>query len=231
LRYRLLPYLYSCAAEAAQTGYPVMRAMPLVYDDDPSWDSCMGQYMLGDFLLVSAYAKELRLPAGRWTDFWTGAKVEGPAVLPVTATEEHGGLLLVKAGAIIPTWPTKDHVAKGWNEVVNLLVYPAASSVFILYEDDGVSLGCRSGESARTRLACETKGTSVALTVGGREGRYDGMPATRDFNATLRLAKCPKSITLDGVAVTNAVWEAGAGTLTAAIPACGAKPRVLLCEQ
>ncbi len=230
LRYRLLPYLYSSAAEAAQTGYPVMRAMPLVYADDPAWDGCLGQYMLGDFLLVSAYTKELRLPAGRWTDFWTGEKVEGPATLPVKVTEKRGGALLVKAGAIIPTWPPKSHVTKGWNEDVGLLVYPDVSSAFTLYEDDGLSLGYRSGKSARTRLTCETKGKSVTLTVGGREGRYDGMPATRDFTATLRLAERPQSITLDGASVTNAVWDAAAGTLTAAIPVCGLKPRVLVCE-
>jgi len=230
LRYRLLPYLYSCAAEAAQTGYPVMRAMPLAYPDDPAWDACLGQYMLGEFLLVSAYAQEVRLPAGRWTDFWTGATMDGPAVSPVNVTDEHGGLLLVKAGAIIPTWPPKDHVTKGWNEEIALLVYPAASSAFTLYEDDGVSLGYRSGKSARTRLTCETKGKAVTLTVGGREGRYDGMPAARDVTATLRLAARPQAVTLDGAAVTNAVWDAAAGTLTAALPACGAKPRVLVCE-
>ncbi|HNX36088.1 MAG TPA: glycoside hydrolase family 31 protein [Kiritimatiellia bacterium] len=230
LRYKLLPYLYSSAAEAAQTGYPVMRAMPLVYADDPSWDGCLGQYLLGDSLLVSAYAKEVRVPAGRWTDFWTGAKVDGPAVLPVNVTDEHGGALLVKAGAIIPTWPPKSHVSKGWNEEVGLLVYPDAPGAFTLYEDDGVSLGYRTGMSARTRLTCEPKGKAVTLTVGGREGRYDGMPATRDFTATLTLAARPKSITLDGVSVTNSTWNAAAGTLTAAIPACGAKPRVLVCE-
>ena len=230
LRYRLLPYLYSSAAEAAQTGYPVKRAMPLVYADDSTWDSCLGPYMLGDFLLVSAYTKELRVPAGRWTDFWTGETVDGPAALPVKVTEKRGGALLVKAGAIIPTWPPKSHVAKGWNEEVGLLVYPEVSSAFTLYEDDGVSLGYRSGKSARTRLTCETKGKAVTLTVGGREGRYDGMPATRDFTATLRLAARPQAITLDGASVTNTVWDAAAGTLTAAIPACGTKPRVLVCE-
>ena len=38
------------------------------------------------------------------------------------------------------------------------------------------------------------------------------------------------TITLDGASVTNAVWDAAAGTLTAAIPVCGLKPRVLVCE-
>ena len=83
LRYKLLPYLYSTAAEAALTGYPVMRAMSMVYPDDPAWDACLGQYMLGDFLLVSAFSKEVRLPEGDWIDFWSGKRTSGPATLPV----------------------------------------------------------------------------------------------------------------------------------------------------
>jgi len=102
LRYRLLPYIYSTAAEAARSGYPVMRAMPLVYPDDPAWDTSLGQYMLGDFLLVSAYSKKVRLPEGTWIDFWSGKQSSGPATLPVTITPEQGGTLLIKSGAIIP---------------------------------------------------------------------------------------------------------------------------------
>ena len=78
LRYRLLPYLYSAAAEAALTGYPVMRAMPMVYPDDPAWDTRLSQYMLGEFLLVSAFSKDVRLPAGDWIDFWSGKRTTGP---------------------------------------------------------------------------------------------------------------------------------------------------------
>ena len=42
LRYRLLPYIYSTAAEAALTGYPVMRAMSMVYPDDPACSKYLG---------------------------------------------------------------------------------------------------------------------------------------------------------------------------------------------
>ena len=79
LRYKLLPYLYSTAAEATFTGYPVMRAMSMVYPEDPAWDTNLGQYMLGEFLLVSAYSEEVRLPEGTWIDFWSGKQITGPA--------------------------------------------------------------------------------------------------------------------------------------------------------
>ena len=35
LRYRLFPYLYSAAIEASRTAMPVMRALPLLWPDDP----------------------------------------------------------------------------------------------------------------------------------------------------------------------------------------------------
>lgn len=230
LRYKLLPYLYSSAAEAAQTGYPVMRAMPLAYPDDPSWDGCLGQYMLGDFLLVSAYTKQLRLPAGVWTDFWTGQTVEGPATLPVKVSDGHGGALLVKAGAIIPTWPSLSHVEKGWSSEVGLLVYPTAKSAFTLYEDDGTSLGYRRGEFAQTRLTCEMAGKRVALMIGGREGKYAGMPASRAFTASIRLPVKPATVTLDGAAVADFAWDETAKVATVRIPNCGTIPRTLVAE-
>jgi len=72
--------------EAASTGYPVMRAMSLAYPDDPAWDAIRTQYMLGDFFLVSAFAKEVRLPEGTCIDFFSGKHLRGPATLPVEIT-------------------------------------------------------------------------------------------------------------------------------------------------
>jgi alpha-glucosidase len=230
LRYKLLPYLYSTAAEAALTGYPVMRAMSMVCPDDPAWDRCLGQYMLGDFLLVSAFSKEVRLPKGEWIDFWTGKRVAGPVTLPVEVTPQHGGALFVKDGAIIPTWPPCDHVGKGWSPEVGLLVYPAASSSFTLHEDDGTSLDYRKGRFAHTRLTCETQGKAVRLTIGAREGNYAGMPAARDFTATIRLPVRPKTVTLDGAAVTDWQWSNETSAAVIKIPVCGKAARVLMCE-
>lgn len=230
LRYKLLPYLYSTAAEAAATGYPVMRAMPLVYPDDPAWDECLGQFMLGDFFLVSVFSKEVRLPKGVWLDYWSGKRIEGPATIPVEVTPSRGGALLVKSGAIIPTWPPCNHVEKGWSPEVGLLVYPAKRSEFTLYEDDGTSLGYRKGQFARTPLCCETAGKAVKLTVGPRQGSFAGMPATRNFTVTIHLPVRPKAVALDGAAVSDYRWDDKASTAIIKIPACGKAARVLVCE-
>ena len=230
LRYKILPYLYSTAANAALTGYPVMRAMPMVYPGDTAWDKCVTQYMLGDFLMVSAFTKEIRLPQGEWIDFWSGKHISGPATMPVEITPMHGGALLVKSGAIIPTWPPMNHVVKGWSPDVGLMVYPAASSSFALYEDDGNSLGYRRGHYAQTLLSCETAGQKITLTIGARNGKFAGMSETRDFTATIHLAKKPGSVTLDGAAVKDIQWDDATSAATVKVPACGATARVVVCE-
>lgn len=179
LRYRLMPYLYTAAAEAARTGWPVMRALPFVYPDDPAYDECVTTYMLGPDLLVSAFTDKIRIPPGTWYDWRTGEKVVGPAVRDVKTTPEWGGSLYVRAGAIVPMWPQKFHVEKGWNEEVELHVWPGAEATGALYEDDGISLAYRKGAGALT-TATFKDGT---FTVGKRVGSYGGMPATRKMKA------------------------------------------------
>jgi alpha-D-xyloside xylohydrolase len=83
LRYRLLPYIYSCAQEAHLDGQPVLRAMVLEFQDDPLTHRLDLQYMLGPSLLVAPVMAAggqgvAYLPAGRWRDFWTGQEVVGP---------------------------------------------------------------------------------------------------------------------------------------------------------
>ncbi len=90
LRYRLLPYLEQCAAEASATGLPVMRAMPLAFPDDPIAWTFEEQYMFGPALLVAPVLQpgghvRFYLPAGRWTDFWTGEVIEGPRLMETVA--------------------------------------------------------------------------------------------------------------------------------------------------
>ena len=105
LRYQLFPYLYSCAHEAARTGLPVLRAMPLAFPADINGYDKDLQYMLGPWLLVAPIYDEsdrrsVYLPAGRWTEFWTGQTFDGPNDLNIHAPLDtlpvfvHGGAMV-----------------------------------------------------------------------------------------------------------------------------------------
>jgi alpha-D-xyloside xylohydrolase len=82
LKCRLMPYLYSKAVEAHETGTPVMRAMIIEFPDDPASDTLERQYMLGDSLLVAPVLSEsgavdFFLPDGVWTHLLTGEARQG----------------------------------------------------------------------------------------------------------------------------------------------------------
>ncbi|UPK46129.1 alpha-xylosidase [Paenibacillus pabuli] len=82
LKISLMPYLYHSAVESTVKGIPMMRAMLLDFPDDPTTYSLDTQYMFGDSILVAPiFNKEgdvrYYLPEGTWTNYLTGAKVEG----------------------------------------------------------------------------------------------------------------------------------------------------------
>lgn len=91
LRTRLLPYIVTEAEHAAATGRPLMAALCFDFARDGAiWDA-PHEYMFGRELLVCPVLEEgvselrVYLPAGHWTDVWTGAEHDGGRWLHVVA--------------------------------------------------------------------------------------------------------------------------------------------------
>lgn len=211
LHYRLLPYIYTASMNAHRTGWPLMRTLALEYPQaHPAYDSCLTTWKFGDDIVVSAFADTVEIPAGDWYEWRTGAKVTGPCRMPVPVTPDWGGAVYVRAGAVIPLWPVKEHVEKGWNEEVEFHVWPGACGKAVLYEDDGVSVDYRKGAGAETPLELVTeKGwffDSRKLTIGPRKGKFKGAPDKRDITVVWHRE--------DGTSSTNRVLDAA---VTAAV--------------
>ncbi|MCR4840333.1 MAG: alpha-xylosidase [Lachnospiraceae bacterium] len=82
LKGKLMPYLYRNAIETSRTGVPMMRAMVLEFNGDPSVSYLDKQYMLGDSLLVAPVFNDRSegkyyLPEGKWTYFFNDEVREG----------------------------------------------------------------------------------------------------------------------------------------------------------
>ena len=209
LRNRLLPYLYSSAHQAAQTGLPVMRAMPLAFPNETAGDHDRTQYLLGDALLVTAYTDRLRLPHGRWLDAWTHQRRQGPLATTADFPQNRGGCLLLREGAIVPEWPVQPHVERGFCDRLRLVVFPAATpSSFTLYEDDGISLAYRDGALARTVIDClpEPDG-AVTLRLHPRQGAFEGMNRSRHLELAVYLDRKPSAILVNGTALPDDAWS------------------------
>ena len=112
LKARLMPYLYSQAAEAIAGGLPLsVRAMCLEFPEDPTSWYLDRQFMLGSSLLAAPVFEEsgeveFYLPQGRWTNFFTGEVKSGPGWVKETHdfdtlplyVREHTILVLGKEG-------------------------------------------------------------------------------------------------------------------------------------
>jgi len=177
LRYRMLPYIYSTAAETHRTGLPMMRALWLHYPEDPKAVERGDQFLWGRDVLVApvtepgATSRNLYLPRGVWYDFWTDARLEGGRLVTRQVNLEITPLY-VRAGAILPMGPLKQYTTEKVDGPLTLHVYPGADGEFQLYEDDGTTfnftkgewmgLGCRWSDRDR-RLTLSLAGDSKML--------------------------------------------------------------------
>jgi alpha-glucosidase len=161
LRFRLLPYLYTVFEESHRTGAPVMRAMLYEFPQDHETVNLGDQFMLGSQILVApvvkagARAREVWLPEGVWTDFWTSERLKGGRYILANAPLDTLPIFL-KAGAILPLWNDAPNTQARDRENLSLDLYPfVGKSVFNLYEDDGESYDFEKGKSARLNFQLE----------------------------------------------------------------------------
>jgi alpha-D-xyloside xylohydrolase len=165
LRYRLLPYLYSYAQVAAETGVPLMRAMVLEFPDDPNTYHLDLQYLFGsEFLVAPVYnASSLRhvyFPAGGWVDFWSHDVIEGPQTRAIQAPLDQLPLY-VRANALIPTIEPQLPIQDGPFDHVTFDAYLIDQGEFELYDVDGTTHV--SAKLGGTELVVEVQGTKRAI--------------------------------------------------------------------
>jgi alpha-glucosidase (family GH31 glycosyl hydrolase) len=186
LRYRLLPYNYTLAREASDTGLPMMRALWLHYPADPEAVKLGNEYLWGrDFLVApvlekGAKTRRVYLPAGKWHDWWSNEKLTGGRWVE-RAVDLATLPLYVRAGAIVPLDPVRQYTAQPVSEPTTIRVFPGADGTFTLYDDDGQSLAYRDRADPRTqwiRFRWDDAKRSLTIEADERMARWSGEPRT-----------------------------------------------------
>lgn len=109
LRYEILPYIYHLFYESSQTGLPIFRPMVMEFQDDRNVLNMVGQFMLGESLLVAPVVQEgerektVYLPKGNWYLYHTNKKFSGGKTYQLSCSLEEI-LVFVKEGSILPTY-------------------------------------------------------------------------------------------------------------------------------
>jgi alpha-D-xyloside xylohydrolase len=187
LKLAIMPYLYAAGLEATRQGTPVLRPMQLEFPDDPAVGYLDRQYLLGAELLVAPVfaadgSVEFYLPAGTWTNYFTGERVQGPG----WRRERHGFdslPLYVREGAVIPVGARSDRPDYDYLDGLTIEVYP--SSV-----DGSRSLTVTTPEGASAEFLVERTGANVRVSsayAGAWRARIAGADAVDAVAGVVRL--------------------------------------------
>lgn len=182
LRYRLLPYIYSCAGKVWEADETIMRLLAFDFGHDRNVLLIKDQYLLGSSIMVCpvtfpmyyekdsrklegiSKTREVYLPSGvDWYDFWTDRKYEGGQYISVSA-QIHKIPLFIKAGAILPLAGKVIECVEELREAgIEAHVYPGRNAVYEFYEDSGD--GYEYEEGAFTKRKMEWNETEQRLTI------------------------------------------------------------------
>ncbi|HET8656762.1 MAG TPA: TIM-barrel domain-containing protein [Longimicrobiaceae bacterium] len=217
LRYALAPYYYSLAHLAYRDADPLVAPLFFYYQDDPNVRTMGGEKLVGRELLVAdvtrygATKRDVYLPRGRWIDFYTGESHTSAGEWLRSIPVRRQGLfrlpLFVRAGAILPEMYVDEKTMNIFGQRTDgtvrdeliARVYPdARPSRFTLYEDDGRTIAYQRGAVATTVLSQQGGDAGVVVTVGARQGDYDGAPDRRDNVVELVTRQPVAAVTLDG---------------------------------
>ena len=112
LRYALIPYIVEQAEISSKTGMPLLRALIMEDEKDPTCWHIDDQYMFGEAFLIAPVmndegVRDVYLPAGEWVDFWTGECLAGQRWLRDVQSPLSRMPVYVRQGAKIPIYPEK----------------------------------------------------------------------------------------------------------------------------
>lgn len=197
LRYQLIPYIYSLAAQVMLSSYTLMRAVPLDFPDDRKTHNITDQYLFGPALLVCpvtepmyygigsqpmpgvSRARAVYLPAGcSWFDFWSGAIYEGGQIVIADAPLETIPLY-ARSGSILPMTQVMQYVDEVPEAPYEIRIYCGADAEFTLYEDAGDSYEYEEGSFALIRLRWDEERRE--FTIFPRRGSFSKLVKEREY--------------------------------------------------
>jgi alpha-glucosidase (family GH31 glycosyl hydrolase) len=197
LHHELVPYSYSEAVNANQTGHPIATPLVFGYPNDATVADLWDEYLYGPWLLVAPVwrdgdrARSVYLPADGWTDFWDdGQSLIGPQTVQNAAARLDRLPLFVRLGAILPLEVVNGVTGFGSEASagrLTLAIYPHHTSRYDLHEPGG----------------------STITTTSDKQGTYDQAAAirittssaTRDYLLRIKANYVPSQVTLDGAAL------------------------------
>jgi len=213
LRHTLLPYIYSAAREAYDTGISICRPM---YYDHPKTEEAYNfsnQYMFGNDMLIAPItqpmegdslfaSKKIWLPQGEWIEWFSGTRLTGGKTIErAFALDEIP--VYIKAGAIIPM---QQQMKSSGEDPVNpliLTIFPGDSGAAKVYDDEGNTNNYKTGAYTFTDIHFD-KNNNMKIVIEPVQGSYPGILETRIYELRLPLTFPPENIKVNGKTIDYA---------------------------
>ncbi|PFH55151.1 hypothetical protein XA68_10586 [Ophiocordyceps unilateralis] len=218
LRHRLMPYLHSMNARAADRlkGEPLVQPLYWSFADRDEAYSFPNQYFFGSQMLVapitsptsreSTHLGSTRawLPPGRYVDFFLGAVYDGDRTLWLSRTLDKMPVFL-KEGAIVPLDGNLEpgNGAENPTKLEVVVVVGADGRFDLLEEDEGKE---KSGQVDWAKTPIVFNQAQGTVSIGPSEG--EGLPTERTWSIRLLGFKASKDsvqATIDGKSIRPVV--------------------------
>ncbi len=212
-REALVPYSYTAARQAYETGVSLCRPMYYDYPEDSEAYGNKTQYMYGDQLLIAPIVRPMDkdglsrlnvwLPAGSdWYELSTGQLLKGGQTVERSFTIAQYPVY-AKAGSILPAGSGSHNQSVADADLYLQVIPGSTMATGSVYEDQG------NDQQYATRFAT-TQFTfdGHRLCIGARQGEYEGMPQSRTYHVSIPAASAPAEVLVDGQKV-EAAYEDG----------------------
>ena len=211
LRYALMPYIYTAARQAYDTGVSLCR--PLYYEWPEANNAYLfeDEYMFGDDILVAPVvtkpekdgttARRTWLPEGRWFDVCRNKVVEGNRTFTDRYAMEEIPYFF-RAGSVIVNNPPMMNLSTRPDRLI-LKVVPGGNGRTLLYEDEGDTEGYKQGAYTTTTISHDGN----TLTILPREGKFAGMPESRSYTVEFLAVNRPNAVVINGSQVAESEWK------------------------
>ena len=211
LRYALMPYIYTAARQAYDTGVSLCR--PLYYEWPEVNNAYLfeDEYMFGDDILVAPVvtkpgsdgmtARRIWLPEGHWFDVCRNKIVNGNRIFTDSYAMEEIPYFY-RAGSIIVNNPPMMNLNTRPDRLI-LKVVPGSNGKTSLYEDEGDTEGYKQGAYTTTEISHEGN----SLIIHSRVGKFPDMPESRSYTVEFLAVNRPNYVSIDGLQIDKANWN------------------------
>lgn len=191
LRYALVPYIYTAARQAYDTGVSVVRPLYYHHPETPEAYRVKDEYYFGDDLIVAPVTtpvdpqtqlatREVWLPPGIWYEWSSGTMLQGGALLERSFSLAELPVY-ARAGAIIPMYPEMRNLHEKTGTYI-LTFFPGDKGKTRIYEDDGVSDAYRHTPPRFVTVETDAGGKVIIEPPAGLTAEEAAQPRTWELH-------------------------------------------------